>query len=405
MRLHLRLLNIAVYENYIQKLQGFGDPNIKEEEILDQFRNGVEAANNEIDCVLFFLKKNRFKQEDVNFFHFFQDIILLGRCKKNSILIMTNCEKGWLAKDEQKLNKDLQKIIENCDGQTYEFRLRLDDKNEDDDEDLKKNITKREKSIKELNEFLEGKTFDKISLEYVQTEQFKKFWFKQVMPVLGKLLKSPSPIVNVCLAPVKFVAKAIYNSYKDKKNKILFIGLPDSGKHLIANFIYSNYFQSEFHASSPFKANPESNVHFGNHEIVLMNTVDFDHPEFYNQLKDSCKLTSNQFDWIVFVVHLENTNSPINTKFKALFQNFQNDFLKNKGSQNSILIITTNNLTSGDVDKFVEQQKTADNEFISILDNCQKYFHHDLNNFSRSDRTIYNFLKEKPKSVELSFSA
>jgi hypothetical protein len=387
-----------------KKLQGFGDPNIKEEEILDQFRNGVEAANNEIDCVLFFLKKNRFKQEDVNFFHFFQDIILLGRCKKNSILIMTNCEKGWLEKDEQKTNKDLQKIIENCDGQTYEFRLRLDDKNEDDDEDLKKNITKREKSIKELNEFLEGKTFDKISLEYVQTENFKKFWSKDVMPVLKEFISLRG--LAVLVAPVVFIpvtgfligaylTGAFDNPYKDKKNKILFVGLPDSGKHLVANFIYSNYFQSEFNASSPFKANPESNVHFGNHEIVLMNTVDFDHPQFYSHLKISCKLTSNQFDWIVFVVHLENTSSQIDTKFKALFQKFQNDFLKNKGSQNSILIITTKNLKRDD-------ESRIKRDFVDY----HHVFPFDLNDFSDSGQTVFGSLKKKPiKSIELSFDA
>ncbi len=137
---------------------------------------------------MFVVKKGRMTNEMCSFFELVQEKVLKGKAKNNSILIVTDCETSWIEK-EKDTNEGLKRAIKNCNGLYYGFKLKFDD--EDDDEDQKeKNIKKRQTSINNFISFLRNKNFNKINLEHVQTDEFDKEWYHQIVPILFQVMKT-----------------------------------------------------------------------------------------------------------------------------------------------------------------------------------------------------------------------
>ena len=164
---------------------GFGDPQMNQQDILGELKDALAHNNNKVDCVLFVVRKLRFTNEVVKFFEMVQEKVLKDKCKNNSILVVTDCDKGWI--NNQLENKHLKKALDNCNGLYYEFFLKFD-KPDDDDEDRLKNIGKRQKAIDDLLAFLGRQSFEKIDLSHVQTAEFKAEWYEYIIPNLLKIL-------------------------------------------------------------------------------------------------------------------------------------------------------------------------------------------------------------------------
>ena len=148
---------------------GFGAACMDENTIMEQFKKALAQVNNCVDCVLFMVKKGRFSNEVVQFFETIQDKILMGKCRNNSILVLTGGEqKGWL--NEQTHNSHVMKALANCNNRSYEFCLKFDMQCDDLDDKIK-NKALRQKAINELLEFLNMQTFQRISLIHVQQVQ------------------------------------------------------------------------------------------------------------------------------------------------------------------------------------------------------------------------------------------
>ena len=79
---------------------GFGDPGMEDEKTLSELKNGLKNIENKVDGVLFIVRNGRFTNEHVEFFRDIQEGVFLNKCKNNSILVVTNCENGWIEKEK-----------------------------------------------------------------------------------------------------------------------------------------------------------------------------------------------------------------------------------------------------------------------------------------------------------------
>jgi hypothetical protein len=163
---------------------GFGDPTIDKAKSLDDFKTALSEVNYSVDCVLFVVRKGKFSQDVVDFFGTFQASVLKNKCVKNSILIVTNCEIGWMEADEQRSNEFVKNILKNCNNLYYEFSLRFD-RGDDSPQDKLNNVNKRADSIKELVKFLDEKSFDKIDMSFVKSKEFFNDWQEKIVPALS----------------------------------------------------------------------------------------------------------------------------------------------------------------------------------------------------------------------------
>jgi len=104
------------------------------------------------------------------------------------VLIVSDCEKGWLKKPEQLNNENIQRALRNCNNECFEFSLRFD-RQDDDRDDFEKNFKKRKESIDELVSFLNGKSYSKIDLSHVQTSEFQNEWYETILPIFLRILE------------------------------------------------------------------------------------------------------------------------------------------------------------------------------------------------------------------------
>ena len=176
---------------------GFGDPQFSEDPkfIFEQFRDALTRVNNQVDAVIYVVRQGRFSDEVVQFFEFIQEKVLKGKLKHNSILVVTSCEKGWLEKSDQKNNKFIQRALENTNQKSYEFYLRKDDR-DDDEDDLVRNQQRRQKSIDAMVAFMDSMQFQKIDLSYVQSADFEREWYEQIVPFLKDLVNKIEQSLN-----------------------------------------------------------------------------------------------------------------------------------------------------------------------------------------------------------------
>ena len=137
----------------------------------------------------------------IQFFETIQEKVLRGKCIKNSVLIVSDCEKGWLGKREQLDNENIQRALRNCNGECYEFSLRFD-RQDDDSEDREKNSKRRKESIDALVSFLNGKSFSKIDLSHVQTEEFQNEWYVTILPIFFRIMEQAIRVWTQNSAPI-----------------------------------------------------------------------------------------------------------------------------------------------------------------------------------------------------------
>jgi len=163
---------------------GFGDPTIDKAKSLVDFKTALSEVNYSVDCVLFVVRKGKFSQDVVDFFGTFQTSVLKNRCVKNSILLVTNCERGWMEADEQRSNDFVKNILKNCNNLYYEFSLRFD-RGDDSPQDKLNNVDKRADSIAALVKFLNEKSFEKIDMSFVKSKEFFNEWQNKIVPALS----------------------------------------------------------------------------------------------------------------------------------------------------------------------------------------------------------------------------
>jgi len=137
----------------------------------------------------------------IQFFETIQEKVLRGKCAKNSVLIVSDCEQGWLGKREQLDNENIQRALRNCNGECYEFSLRFD-RQDDDSEDREKNSKRRKESIDALVSFLNSKSFSKIDLSHVQTEEFQNEWYVTILPIFFRIMEQAIHIWTQNSAPI-----------------------------------------------------------------------------------------------------------------------------------------------------------------------------------------------------------
>ena len=172
---------------------GFGDPSFDPEYILSNLKTGLKQLNNQVDCVIFVAQKGRFTKELVEFFELTQEHVLKNKCIQNSLLIVTNCEKGWIL---DQTDSYLQRALINCSGLYYEFKLKFDD-DDDDKDDREKNKGKRQKAIDSLADCIASLNFKKIDLSYVHSTEYELYWKETITPLFKKLFAIGGGIIGV----------------------------------------------------------------------------------------------------------------------------------------------------------------------------------------------------------------
>ena len=125
--------------------------------------------NNQIDFVLFVVRKGRFTNELVEYFEIIQESLLQNTCKNNSAVIVTGCIKGWMEKPDQLENEFLQRALNSTNRVGYEFNLKFDDEDETDTNVIVRNLVRRQSSINDLISFLDNQQANvKCDLSFVQ---------------------------------------------------------------------------------------------------------------------------------------------------------------------------------------------------------------------------------------------
>ena len=169
---------------------GFGDPKLGQNFILNEFKKGLHFVNDEADIVVFVIRKGRFSNQDVDFFEFIQEHVFKNKFTSNSILVVTNCSKGWLDEPLQKYNSALQKVLKNCNNVGYEFSLNFD-KDDDDSTDRSRNFQKRQNSIDAFVNFIDNLKFKRVNLNSLSPQE-------QLASILSSSsIHSQNPTVNL----------------------------------------------------------------------------------------------------------------------------------------------------------------------------------------------------------------
>ena len=112
----------------------------------------MNSIQNRLDLIIFVFSKGRLTNDDVTFFKLVQNDIFRNESKKNSLLLVTGCEKGWVAKQK---SRELADAIENCGGKYFEFNL-IFDKEEQPAKFHLENRKNRQKAINELVDCMGG---------------------------------------------------------------------------------------------------------------------------------------------------------------------------------------------------------------------------------------------------------
>ena len=187
---------------------GFGDPQFKQEFVLENLRAALKEVDNKIDCVLFTVNQGRFTNQIVEFLEIIQEKVLKKKCIENSVLISTGGnEKDWIKK-EMKTNEFVKKTLKDCNNKFYEFALKFD-YILDDQQDREKNIKKRQHAIDNLLLFLteQTKSFEKIQLSHIQEKGFSTEWHDIIFPLLTRIFSKI--LNNETLTPVYLINEGI----------------------------------------------------------------------------------------------------------------------------------------------------------------------------------------------------
>ena len=158
---------------------GFGDPQFKPSIIFEEFKRALERTGNRVTHVIFVVRKGRFSNELVQFFKSVQEKVLKDKCRYNSIVLITDAPKGWV---KNQTDEYIKKAIDNCNKQYFEYSLRFDTE-EDDEDDRMRNLARRKKAVDELLKYLKDLNFNEIDLSHVEKETYEDEYIK----LLGEL--------------------------------------------------------------------------------------------------------------------------------------------------------------------------------------------------------------------------
>ena len=145
---------------------GFGDACQRDERTASAFDAALASVDSQVDAVLFVVRAGRFNRATVDFFRWIQTSVFEQRCVNNSVLIVTDAHKGWVA--QNRANTHVAEALANCNQRYVEFALRMTHPS-DTDEDLWANVAKRERSIDDLVAYLASQRFERINLRMRHT--------------------------------------------------------------------------------------------------------------------------------------------------------------------------------------------------------------------------------------------
>ena len=134
-------------------------------------RNTIHSVGDHIDCILFLVNLGRLSSEEFNFILLFQEQLFKNKLNNNSIIIFTG--KKF---QNNLLNNNFNQAFQGL--KSFDFDLRYDD-HQDDIDDRKKNIEKRQKTIDGLLNFLNNQELKKIDLSHIHSADFQKKWEKE----------------------------------------------------------------------------------------------------------------------------------------------------------------------------------------------------------------------------------
>lgn len=169
----------------------FGDPDLKDDNVLEQFRECLNIVNYKIDYVLYIVKQGRLTIEQINLINFFQENILDKKLIDNSILIFNGS-----IKVNNQINTFIKNELEQSVARRYEFDLKFDDV-QDDEIDRKKNILKRQNSIDLLIKFLNEQNFQKKDISHIQSTNFELKWSSSLSSQLFPNSKKTNSFISI----------------------------------------------------------------------------------------------------------------------------------------------------------------------------------------------------------------
>jgi GTPase Era involved in 16S rRNA processing len=129
---------------------GFGDPKFQTSFILSKLGEALRSVGNKITHFVFVVKAGRISQELVNFLEIVLGKVLKNKCRNNSIMLFTDCEKNWVKKQK---NPFLESALAQCNHVYYEYLLRFD-RESDNGNDKARNLFERTVAVNALSEFL-----------------------------------------------------------------------------------------------------------------------------------------------------------------------------------------------------------------------------------------------------------
>ena len=165
---------------------GFGSADINATFALDRMRHGLAHVNNQIDYVLFVIKKGRLTNDTYQFIRTFQLEVMRNKSCLNSILLVNRCERYWMNRKAQRDNVFMQQILATMNDLYYEFDLKWDHSS-DDAKERERNALTRQKAIDELLNFIDILEFEPIRVDYIHTREFERSWLHRIFAYLDSL--------------------------------------------------------------------------------------------------------------------------------------------------------------------------------------------------------------------------
>ena len=101
---------------------GFGDWHFNQTSVIEEFKQGLALLDNKVDLVLFVMKLDRIGDYVADFFQILHKELFRNYIHNNSVLVCSECRKGWLAANRGK-NEPLNRVLNMCSNRGVELQL------------------------------------------------------------------------------------------------------------------------------------------------------------------------------------------------------------------------------------------------------------------------------------------
>ena len=346
---------------------GFGSMEFNASYVLDELRSVLARVNNQLDLVIYVIQRGRLNNDTYQFIKMFQEGVLAGKARNNSLLLVNQCPRGWVRKPAQLNNPFLADLLASVNQRVYEFDLKWDH-SRDDPEAKSYNNRVRQVEIDELYAFVvrfcSSCSSGPVNVSHLADGRFERTWLDVLFDRLHALARTI--MANIVESFEHYVYDSLdsdgdYEETSDelpattketpKKKIILLVGAEGDGKSVIGNCLLAQRGDMASIVNGPLLvcAGFGGSMTFQVEESVdkrftVIDSIGFDNNLFsdnyiLDEARDALRKVGGQLDLVVYVVRADDKFSGFTHVTKRIIDMVDEKLFHGRMRYNSMLIV------------------------------------------------------------------